>query len=40
MLHLFNTYYMKEVILFWLMQCLGGFNNLEGIEGKSFAVNK
>jgi hypothetical protein len=31
---------MKEVILFGLMQCLDGFNNFEGKEGKSFAVKK
>ena len=40
MWNLFNTFKMKEVILFWLMQCLGGFYNFEGKEGKSFAVKK
>jgi hypothetical protein len=31
---------MKEVMLVWLIYCLGGFNNFEGKEGKSFAVKK
>ena len=40
MWNLFNTFKMKEVILFFLFFFLGGFNNFEGNEGKSFAVKK